>query len=399
MACLKMQTSGESHGKCLIAIVCGFPAGVEVTEDEINQELKRRQGGYGRGGRMTIEKDKVELLSGIRHGYSLGSPISMKIENRDWKNWVHYMQAEKEGADEGRNVTKPRPGHADLPGALKFNQLDIRNVLERSSARETASRVAVGALCKILLRNFNINLFSYVVEIGGVSQPAGDLSFEEIQQRAEASPVRMVNPDAEKKAIAIIDKAKADGDSIGGIWEVIATGVPAGLGSCMDWDEKLDGRLAQALMSIQATKGVEIGMGFNTARKPGSHVHDPINYSKDANDYLPGHGQAGYFFHESNNAGGIVGGMTTGEAIVVRAVTKPIPTLMKPLMSVDISSKERFEAARERSDVCTVPAAGVIGESVVAFVLAQAFLDKFGGDCLEEIKRNYTSYIDYLKEF
>lgn len=404
---LRYLTAGESHGKALVAIVEGLPAGLYVTREHIDAELARRQRGYGRGRRMQIEQDRVEILAGIRYGYTLGSPVALMVENRDWKNWVDVMTpdpVEGKGGEHiptGERVTRPRPGHADLVGALKYGHRDLRNVLERASARETTMRVAVGALAKRLLDEFGIKVMSHVIQLGSVvAQVQGD--YEEIFQRAEASEVRCADDDASGKMKALIDQAKQEGDTLGGIFEVVATGVPPGLGSHVHWDRKLDARLAQALMSIQAIKGVEVGLGFGVASRFGSQVHDAIGYrSYPPAEPGPGDFQGAErpgFFRMTNRAGGFEGGMTTGEPVVVRAAMKPISTLYRPLDSVDFYTKEPFKASIERSDTCALPAAGVIGEAVVAIELARAFLEKFGGDSLEEIRRNYLGYVKALRE-
>ncbi|MFH0792713.1 MAG: chorismate synthase [bacterium] len=396
---LRYMTAGESHGPCLTSILSGMPAGLSVDEAEINEDLRRRQGGYGRGGRMSIEKDAVRFTSGIRHGKTLGSPITMVIENRDWKNWEQIMSARAEDATDQRAITRPRPGHADLPGVLKFDQKDARNVLERASARETASRVAIGAICKQLLAEFGVEVFSHVVALGGIRANLEGFTYAQIHELAERSETRCADPKATKQQIALIDQMKKEGDTLGGVLEIVATNLPAGLGTCMNWDEKLDGRLAQALMSIQAIKGVEIGLGFEGTNRPGSKVHDEIFYSKNPKDALNGHGPSAGFYRVTNGAGGLEGSMTNGEPLVVRMAMKPISTLMRSIQSVDFVSKEAFDAAKERSDVCSVPAAGVVGEAAVAFVLAQAWLEKFGGDSLSEVRRNHEAYCKYLKEF
>lgn len=382
-------TAGESHGESLTAIIDGLPAGLPLTEEAINDDLARRQKGYGRGGRMAIEEDRVHITSGVRWGVTLGSPLTLTIRNLDWENWKDTMSVEapKPGVAVKR-VTRPRPGHADLAGAMKYGHRDIRNVLERSSARETTARVAVGGVAKQLLSEFGIGILSHVTEIGGVRIGAPDLSWEEITARAEASEVRCADPEAEARMVAAIDDAKAKGDTLGGIFEVVALGVPVGLGSYVQWDRKLDGRLARALCSIPAIKGAEIGLGFESARRPGSRVHDEIFYEEKSG-----------WSRGSNNAGGIEGGVTNGQPLVARAAMKPISTLRSPLRSVDLETKEAVEASIERSDVCAVPAAGVVGEAVVAIVLAEAFLEKFGGDSLEEIRRNHRAYLDSLKNW
>ncbi|MEN6625239.1 MAG: chorismate synthase [Candidatus Sumerlaeia bacterium] len=397
---LRYLTAGESHGPQLTAIVSGVPAGLAVSAADIDRDLKRRQGGYGRGGRMTIERDAVRIVSGVRHGLAMGSPITLVVENRDWKNWQAIMSAEPvEDAEGQRAVTRPRPGHADLAGIQKFGHTDARNILERASARATTTQVAVGAICKALLREFDIRVCSHVVELGDVSvnvEITEQFSHEEFERLVEASELRVADPAAEPAMKEIIDNAKKAGDTVGGIFEVIATGVPAGLGNVMNWDERLDGRIAQAMMALQAIKGVEIGLGFDSARLPGSQVHDPIFYSKDAEDWPVGHGPSGGFYRKTNGAGGIEGGMSNGEPVVVRAAMKPIPTLMRSIESVDFATHEAFDASKERSDVCAVPAAAVIGESLLAIVLAQAMIEKFGGDSVAEMKRNYQGYVKSL---
>jgi chorismate synthase len=383
----RFLTAGESHGEALVAVIDGVPAGVPLTDTEINEDLARRQKGYGRGGRMKIERDRVRILSGVRWGLTLGSPITLQIANLDWENWKATMSvAPPEPSAPTKQVTRPRPGHADLAGAMKYGHKDIRNVLERSSARETTARVAVAGVAKQLLGEFGIQLLSPVVEIGGVHGGELDLPWEEIKRRAEASEVRCADPEAEARMMAAIDAAKDKGDTLGGIFEVVALGCPVGLGSYVQWDRRLDGRLAQAFCSIQAIKGAELGLGFETARRLGSQVHDEILFDPDAG-----------FKRASNNAGGLEGGVTNGQPVVVRAAMKPLSTLRTPLRSVDVTTKEAVQAVVERSDVCAVPAAGIVGEAMVAIVLAQAFLEKFGGDSLEEIRRNYHSYQDSLK--
>jgi len=384
----RFLTAGESHGEALVAVIDGIPAGVPVTEAHINEDLARRQRGYGRGGRMKIERDQVRILSGVRWGLTLGSPISLQIANRDWENWKGTMAvgAPAPGAAP-KHVTRPRPGHADLAGAMKYGHRDIRNVLERSSARETTARVAVAGVAKRLLAEFGITILSHVTEIGGV-RIAGNLElpWDEIRRRAEASEVRCADGATEAAIIAAIDDAKAKGDTLGGVFEVVALGCPVGLGSYVQWDRRLDGRLAQALCSIQAIKGCEFGLGFETARRPGSGVHDEILFDTEAG-----------FKRTTNNAGGLEGGVTNGQPVIVRAAMKPLSTLRTPLKSVDLATKEAVEAVVERSDVCAVPAAGIVGEAMMAIVLAGAFLEKFGGDSLDEIRRNYDAYLHSLK--
>lgn len=388
-------TAGESHGPQLTAIVEGIPAGLKLTETEINVDLARRQGGYGRGGRMQIETDRVRILSGVRWGETIGSPITLAVENSDWVNWEKRMSPFEEHRDESIHVTRARPGHADLPGAMKYNQRDVRNILERSSARETAVRVAVGAVAKAFLTRFGIAVTGCVVELGGVKATRPELGVKALQQIIAASPLYTYDSEAELEMIALIDRAKAAGDSLGGVVEVRVAGVPVGLGSHVQWDRRLDARLACAVMSIQAFKGVEVGAGFETARNPGSKVHDEIFFDPKR----VARGEQSGFFRKSNNAGGLEGGISNGEEIVVRGAMKPIPTLYKPLESVDIVTKEPFEATVERSDVCAVPAASVVAEAVVAIEVASAFLEKFGGDSVAETARNYASYIEYLREF
>ncbi|MCK4362125.1 MAG: chorismate synthase [Dehalococcoidia bacterium] len=376
-------TAGESHGRALTAIVEGVPAGLTLDEEYIAGDLKRRQGGYGRSARMEIEQDRAEILSGVRHGLTIGSPISLLIWNRDWENWQDVM-AISPIKQETEKVTRLRPGHADLAGAIKYGLDDIRPILERASARETASRVAVGAVARKLLQEFGIEIKSHTIAIGGIS-----IKGEKSQRnwaKVEKSPVRCAEAEAEKAMIAAIDKAKEAGDTVGGVFEVVATGIPIGLGSHVQWDRRLDGRIAQALMSINAVKGVEVGAGFSLANLPGSQSHDIIE-------------RAGRIWHHATNrAGGIEGGISNGEPIMVKAVVKPIPTLGKPLPSVDLKTGEAVEAHSERSDVCVVPAAGVIGEAMLAIVLADAMLEKFGGDHIMETLNNHKSYLDAMNK-
>ena len=376
---LRFTTAGESHGRGLVAVLEGVPAGLAVSAPRVNAELKRRMAGYGRGARMKIESDEIEWLGGVRAGETIGAPIAMLVWNRDWAHWQDVMapEAASPGEERRRRVTRPRPGHADLTGALKFDRTDARDILERASARETAARVACGAVCKLLLGEFGIDIGSHVVELGGVvAAPAHPLPTP-INQRADQSPVRCLDPEAERAMIARIDAAKAAGDTVGGVVEVVALGLPVGLGSHASWDTKLDGQLAQAVMSIPAVKGVEIGLGFEAARRRGSEVHDEI---------LPG------FRRATNRAGGTEGGMTTGEPLVLRAAMKPISTLMSPLATVDLASGAVAQAQSERSDVTAVPAMGVIAEAMTALVIARAMLEKFGGDSLSEMKRNVDGY-------
>ncbi len=385
---LRYLTAGESHGPMLTTILEGIPANLPLAAEEINLDLARRQRGYGRGGRMRIEKDEANIVGGVRHGLTMGGPIAILIANRDWENWKLTMDPTPEGreGDPKEAVTRPRPGHADLAGALKYSQQDIRNVLERASARETAARVAVGAVCKRLLREFDIEVFSHVVAIGGIEAKTDPLSFAEIRERAEASEVRCADPEAGEAMMRKIDDARKRGTTLGGVFEVVALNLPVGLGSYVHSDRKLDGRLAQAVMSIQAIKGVEIGLGFEGAKRFGFETHDEIFY-KD-----------GRFVRKTNRAGGLEGGMSNGEPIVIRGAMKPIATQYAPLASVDLLTKEPFKASVERSDICSVPAAGVIGEAVVAFEIARAFREKFGGDSLEEVRRNYKGYLKSLHE-
>ncbi len=393
---LRYMTAGESHGPALVAILEGMPSNVPVTAADINSELRRRMGGYGRGGRMKIEQDEVQILGGIRHGKTLGSPIALVIRNRDWENWKTVMAPEAEAAQgepDRPPMTRPRPGHADLIGGLKYDHQDLRNVLERASARETAARVAVGAACKCLLRQFGIQVVSHVVEMGGIRAKTEGLTAPEIVAQAEASPVRCADPDATQAILAKVDEARARGTSLGGVFEVLVVDPPVGLGSYVHWDHRLDGRLAQALMSIQAIKGVEIGLGFETARRFGYEVQDEIFYQSPGRGAAAGEG----FHRQTNFGGGLEGGMTTGQPLVLRAAMKPLSTQYKPLASVDILTKEASRAGVERSDITAVPAAGVVGEAVVAFVIAQALCEKFGADSLAELQRNHSGYVAYLK--
>lgn len=383
---LRYLTAGESHGPALTSIIEGLPAGIPLTAQYINRQLARRQGGYGRGGRMKIEKDSVTIVSGVRGGFTTGSPVCLVVENRDWANWSEIMSPETDALLSEKVVTKPRPGHADLAGAIKYNQQDIRNILERASARETAGRVAACSTGRALIEQFGIGIIAHVVRIGAVEVSAGKPALEEIRQRAAVSELMCADPDAELMMKQEIDRAREMGDSLGGVFEIIVTGLPVGLGSHVQYDRKLDGRLAQALMSVQAIKGVEIGLGFKAGALPGSQVHDELFY-----DAVRG------FYRQTNRAGGLEGGITNGEPLVLRAAMKPIPTLYKPLKSVDFLTKVPYEASVERSDVCAVPAAAVVGEAVVAFGLAAALVEKFGGDSLAEIRRNYNSYMEYAK--
>jgi chorismate synthase len=387
---LRFSTAGESHGKALVTIVEGLPAGLPVTAEWVDRELARRMLGYGRGARMKIERDRIEWLSGLRAGETLGSPIAMLIPNRDWANWEDVMAYEASqdiGELRRRRVTRPRPGHADLAGVLKYDRVDARDILERASARETTARVAAGALAKRLLDEFGVEVGSHVLSMGGIRAAPADLPVP-LNEASDRSEVRVLDPAAEAAIIRRIDAAKKAGDTLGGEVEVVARGVVVGLGSHVSWDRKLDGRLAGMLMSIPAVKGVEIGMGFEAARRPGSEVHDPIE-SGEA-------GKRGGFHRPTNNAGGLEGGMTTGEPVVVKVAMKPIATLMSPLATVDLESGEPAKAVSERSDITAVPAMGVIAEALVAIALADAMLEKFGGDSLREMRRNYDGYVAAL---
>jgi chorismate synthase len=390
---LRFTTAGESHGPALVAILEGMVAGLPLLAADVDIELARRQQGYGRGRRMKIESDRAELLSGVRAGETMGSPIAMLIHNRDWKNWQEIMDPAPRDTDPERKraVTRPRPGHVDLSGMLKYDRDDARDVLERASARETTARVAAGAICRRFLREFGITLGSHVVHLGGVDAKRPEKMPADLNAAADASPLRTLDDGAEKEMIARIDAAKADGNTLGGIAEVICAGVPVGLGSHVSWDRKLDGRLAAAIMSIPAVKAVEIGLGVESARRRGSDVHDEI----DADERNV---RAGRVRRRSNRAGGMEGGVSNGEEIVVRAAMKPISTLMRPLGTIEMKTREPAQAVAERSDVTAVPAMGVIAEAMTAFVVAQALLEKFGGDSLKETRRNYDNYIQSLSD-
>jgi chorismate synthase len=388
---LKFTTAGESHGRALVAIVEGLPAGLPVSQEKIDYELRRRQLGYGRGGRMKIEKDHAEILNGVRHGLTLGSPITLLIENKDWPNWTEVMNSEPRDVapEKSRILTRPRPGHADLPGGLKYDVRDLRNILERASARETTARVACGALAKQLLTAFAIEIRSHVIQLGGIPNEPLELSWSQIASIADDGPLHCADPDAEQKMIALIDETRTKGDTLGGIFEVVAKGAITGLGSHTSWDGKLDGQLAQAIMSIPAVKAVAIGAGAEISSLPGSEVHDEIDYNSETKEFI----------RETNRAGGLEGGITNGEEIRVRGHLKPLSTLRRALRSVDIDTKEAEAAGFERTDTTAVPAAGVIGESMVALVLAGAMREKFGGDSFGEMKRNYEGYREQLRGY
>lgn len=389
---LRFLTAGESHGPALIAWLSGLPAGLPVDLQFLNTELHRRQLGYGRGGRQKIEKDQVDILAGVRHGHTIGAPIAIRIENRDWHNWESAMPVEDtDGAENARRpLTAPRPGHADLAGALKFNLHDARYVLERASARETAARVAAGAFAKLYLRHFGMEVFSHVIGVGAVLLER-IATWEEIVRVCANldSPLRCVDAQVEARMMAEVDQALRAGDSVGGVIEVVAHGVPPGLGSHAQWDEKLDGRIARAMMSVQAVKALEIGEGIAASHSHGSHIQDEIAYDPARKR----------FTRKSNHAGGLEGGITNGEDVLVRAYLKPISTLRRPLETADLKTKQPVKAAYERSDICVVPAAGVAGETMLAFVLAQAFAEKFGGDSLPETRRNFDAYLKQLDQF
>lgn len=395
---LRFTTAGESHGPALVSVLEGMPAGVPLLAHDVDTELARRQQGYGRGRRMQIEHDVVEFLAGVRRGETLGSPIAMLIRNRDWDNWRDIMDpAPREGEEDGearkRAVTRPRPGHADMTGLLKYDRDDARDILERASARETTARVAAGAVCRRLLAEFGIRVGSHVVHLGGVDATAPGPLPADLNARADVSPLRTLDPVAEAKMIAAIDRAKAEGNTLGGVCEVVCDGLPVGLGSHVSWDRKLDARLGAAMMSIPAVKGVEIGLGFASARRTGAEVHDEIERVVTANSARTGH-----LRRRTNRAGGLEGGMTSGEPVVVRVTMKPISTLMRPLATVDIRTGATAAATAERSDVTAVPAMGVIAEAMAAFVFAQALLEKLGGDSLGECRRNYDAYIARVAE-
>jgi chorismate synthase len=389
---LRFETAGESHGECLVATLTGLPAGVPISLDTINRELWRRQQGYGRGGRMKIEQDRVEIVAGVRHSQTIGSPIAIILRNNDWKNWTEALPVEDidGGEDKRKPVTRPRPGHADLAGSIKYNFKDARYILERASARETTARVAVGALAKTFLAQFDMGVLSHVIGIGDTRLDR-EVFWQELVELSEKKEVTLGCVDAavEHHMKVFVDRAYKTGDTAGGVFEVVAHNVPPGLGSHITWDSRLDGRLAQAVVSIQAVKGVEIGRAAEGAASFGSQVQDTIQYNREQRQFTRG----------ANRAGGVEGGMTNGEDVVVRGFLKPISTLRRPLESVDLATREPALAAYERSDVCVVPAAGVIGEAMVAIVLAQAFLEKFGGDSLMETRRNFTNYMEQVRNF
>lgn len=387
---IRYLTAGESHGRCLTAILEGIPAGVPVTEDFINHDMGRRQYSFGRGERLQyIEKDRAKILSGVRWGETLGDPITLQVENKDWENWETIMSLSAEDKAEKFRLVRPRPGHADLAGVLKFDRRDTRDILERASARETAARVAVGAICRRFLEELGIKIYSYVNSVGAVeAKIPKDMSIQELSELSEKSQLRTPDKAAEEKMVDAIKEAKANGDTLGGTWTVVVTGAPVGLGSHTQWDLKLDGLLAQAVMSIQAHKGVEIGRGFDMAASLGSKAHDEIHYAA-------GRG----FFRHTNHAGGIEGGMTNGEPIMIRAALKPLASLRKPLKSVNIMTKEEMTAEIVRSDVCPVAAAAVIGETVTAITLADAVKRKLGGDSLREVKDNLHRYVEHVKNY
>lgn len=387
----RFHTAGESHGRALVAVVEGLPAGLGVDAEVVNRELGRRQWGYGRGGRMKIERDRVDILSGVRHGLALGSPVALMIENKDWANWSDVMAAgpREVPGEKSRRVRRPRPGHADLAGGLKFGARDLRDILERASARETAARVACGALARLLLSEFGVELRSHVLQLGGVPAAPPEVAWERIASVPDDAPLRCADAGAQAEMVALVDEARRAGDTLGGVFEVVARGVVAGLGSHTSWDAKLDGRLAQAVMSIPAVKAVSVGEGVRAAGLPGSQVHDEIEYDAGASA----------FRRPTNRAGGLEGGITNGEELRVRGYLKPISTLRKPLRSVDVDTKQEESAAFERSDVTAVPAAGVIGEAMVALTLAAAMREKFGGDSLAEMRRNFDAYRAQVREY
>ncbi|HEY4358831.1 MAG TPA: chorismate synthase [Acidobacteriaceae bacterium] len=397
---LRFSTAGESHGESLVAMVSGLPAGVPVDQVFLDHELWRRQQGYGRGGRMRIERDTAHILSGVRHGKTIGSPIAMTLANRDWKNWEEILPVSEGDPTKHKAVASPRPGHADLAGALKYDFHDARYVLERASARESAARVACGALAKMFLRALGVEVASHVVRVGG-AELSREATFAEIAAIASREEVMLacVDPESQARMKAEVDQALRTGDTIGGIFEVVVHGLPPGIGTHVNWDERLDGLLAQAVMSLQAVKAVELGRGVTAAQSPGSQVHDAIAYAPEGGDGDAESNAFTRFTREKNNAGGIEGGISNGEDVVVRGYLKPISTLRRPLASVSFETRETTKAAYERSDVCVVPAAGVAAESMVALTIARLVLEKFGGDSLREVQRNFTGYCDQIRAF
>ncbi len=389
---LRFSTAGESHGQALLALLAGFPAGVAVDLDFVAHELWRRQQGFGRGGRMKIEHDTPDFIAGVRNGISIGSPIAIQIANHDWKNWSETLAVAAPAGTAARPVTRPRPGHADLAGALKYNFPEARYVLERASARETAARVAAGAMAKLLLGALGIEVLSHVVAVGAATLAAAtDVTQARLRALAAKTEILLhcLDADSELAMKAEVDQALRTGDTVGGVFEIRAFGLPPGLGSCANWDDRLDGRLAQAIISIQAVKAVEIGDGVGAASSAGSNAQDPIGYDRDAHR----------FTRQGNHAGGLEGGMTNGQELVLRGFLKPISTLRRPLASVNFETREPVKAAYERSDVCVVPAAAVVGEAMVALTLAQALLEKFGGDSLHELRRNYNHFLEQVRAF
>ncbi len=392
---IRFSSAGESHGPALVSLLEGVPAGLRVLAEDVNADLARRQQGYGRGRRMQIERDEVEFLSGVRAGETVGSPVAMLIRNRDWTNWQAIMDPAPRATDADgarqRAVHRPRPGHADLTGVLKYDRDDARDILERASARETTARVAAGAICRRLLADCGVTVASHLVHLGGIDAARPEEMPSDINAAADASPLRTLDADAERRMIALIDDIKRDGNTLGGVCEVIVDGLPVGLGSHVSWDRKLDGRLAQAMLSIPAVKGVEIGLGFEASRRTGADVHDEI-------ELAPGRTRTGNVRRRTNRAGGLEGGMTTGEPLVIRVAMKPISTLMRPLGTIDTRTGEEAEAVAERSDVTAVPAMGVIAEAMAALVLADAMVEKFGGDSMGELRRNLDSYLAHVAE-
>lgn len=382
---MRYLTSGESHGQMLCGILEGMPANLKIDINLINKELFRRQQGFGRGNRMKIESDTVQITSGVRFNKTTGAPICLIVKNKDWENWLSIMSVDQEGANIAK-ITNPRPGHADLSGLLKYGQDDIRNILERASARETAIRVALGAIAKQFLSVFNISILSHTIAIGNVKLNSKNIDIEKIKNLPDSNPVRCIDEEITKKMQDLIIKTKNDGDSLGGGFEIIVLNVPVGLGSYVHWDKRLDGILSNALMSIPAIKAVEIGLGKDASFKLGSKVHDEIFYSS----------QNKKFYRKTNRAGGIEGGISNGESIILKAWMKPIPTLSKPLSSVDVITKNQTFACKERSDVCAVPSAGIVGEAVIALEITKVFLEKFGQDSIQEIKKNYQNYLEKI---